>query len=99
MDNYKQHKINKCPICLDVMDYITTRYPKAICKKCATTDIKDSDGNLVSFSNIDLLGGFVSLHNVNNKIVKKIEHICWVKNVKCYADEARFGGIIIQKID
>ena len=33
-------------------------------------------------------------------LLKKKEHECWVnngtKNIKCYADEARFGGIVIQ---
>ena len=33
---------------------------------------------------------------VNN--VKGNIHECYVNNIKCYADEARFGGIVVSKI-
>jgi hypothetical protein len=94
--------LHKCPICLDIMDYYTDRYPKMICGKCANGEngkILDSFGNEVSFSNIDIYGGFTSYHKINNnnnEIVQKQEHICWINTNKCYANEARFGGIVIQ---
>ena len=97
--------IHKCPICLDIMDYYTARYPKMICGKCANGDngkILDSFGNEVSFSNIDIYGGFASHHKINNndnELVHKNEHICWINTIKCYANEARFGGIVIQTIN
>ena len=103
--------IHKCPICLDIMDYYTSRYPKMICGKCANGDngkILDSLCNEVSFSNIDIFGGFISHHKINNynndnnnnnEIVQKKEHICWINTIKCYANEARFGGIVIQTMN
>ena len=90
---------HQCPICLEKLDYYTLRYPKMICNNCSNSDIKDPEGNLVSFSNIDITGGFISLHTINNNIIEKKEHICWVKNIKCFADESRWGGIVIQTVD
>lgn len=98
--------INNCPLCLDVLTFYTPRYPKMICQKCSNGDngkILDSFGNEVSFGNIDISGGFISYHKINNndnennnKIIQKEDHMCWINNIQCYADEARFGGIVIQ---
>ena len=87
---------HKCPICSYNLTYYTPRYPKMICQNCANSDIVDSSGNKVTFVNIDIYGGFMSLHKINDKIVEKKEHICWIKDIKCYADESRCGGIVIQ---
>jgi hypothetical protein len=97
--------IHKCPICLDIMDYFTPRYSKMICGKCANGNndnnckILDSFGNEVSFGNLDIYGGFASYHKINNEIVKKEDHLCFINNIKCYANEARFGGIVIQTMN
>jgi len=107
----KKQEIHNCPLCLGRLLQFSPRYPKAICCKCADSDIKDNDGNVVSFHNIDLSGGFISRHIINNdddnddiiNVVEKAEHICWVhngkENIKCYANEARFGGIVIQVLE
>ena len=94
--------IHKCPLCLGIMTYYLDRYPKMICHKCANGDngkIIDNFGNDVSFSNIDIYGGFASHHKINNEIVYKTDHICWINTVKCYANEMRFGGIVIQTMN
>ena len=50
------------------------------------------DGESIEFYNIDHTGGFISIvNNIKGKI-----HECYVDNHKCYADESRFGGIVIQ---
>jgi hypothetical protein len=101
IDNCKHMLVHKCPICNDVLEYYSDRYPKIICFKCANCEITDDYGNLVSFSNVDdSHGGFVSFHKINNTIVQKSEHVCWINNIKCYASEQRYGGIgiVIQKI-
>ena len=62
-----------------------------ICHECvllATTE----NGESIKFYNIDHSGGFLSI--VND--VKGEIHECLINNKKCYADEARFGGIVIQ---
>ena len=48
----------------------------------------------IDFYNDDIEGGFYSL--VNN--VKGEIHECYVNNIKCHAEEGRFGGIIISVI-
>ena len=107
--NTNNNTIHNCPLCLDILTYYTARYPKMICQKCSNGDngkILDSFGNEVSFSNIDISGGFASYHKIKNnnnnnndnenKIIQKEDHMCWINSVQCYADEARFGGIVIQ---
>lgn len=100
--------IHKCPLCLFILEYYTDRYPKMICPKCANGEngkIIDNFGNDVSFSNIDIYGGFASHHKISNgnsnenEIIHKNEHICWINSIKCYASEARFGGIVIQTMN
>ena len=86
-----------CPICKNNLDYYTPRYPNMICGNCSeTNDVKDIDGNSVSYENESVMGGFISLHNINGKIIKRQDHNCWIGGIKCYADESRFGGIVIQ---
>lgn len=90
---------SSCPICNTVFNRFI-RYPKSICSTCANLDIKDSNGNIVTFTNIDISGGFQSLHvGEGNQIEKKEEHECYINGKKCWADEARFGGIVIQVMD
>ena len=55
----------------------------------------DRDGNKVSFRNIDVFGGFKSIHYIKDNISERNEHVCYISNVKCYADEDIYGGIII----
>jgi len=88
-----------CMICKEDLNYVFVRYPRIVCSKCIDSgDVKDIDGNNVSFGNTHFSGGFESLHYIDNKIVVKNEHMCIVKGVKCYADEARVGGIVIQTV-
>lgn len=84
-----------CPVCHKNELTPVARYPRMLCSVCHEGEKKDEAGNPVEFQNIDLFGGFQSLHN--GKIKK--EHICYIKNVRCYATEARFGGIVIQTME
>jgi hypothetical protein len=83
-------KDKNCPIC-SIKMYHSDRYPNMICNECCekTTDDKDEP---IYFYNKDASGGFYSL--VGKK--KGNIHECLVGDHKCYADEARFGGIVIQ---
>ena len=38
------------------------------------------------------MSGFISV--INDTIGE--DHECYINNIKCYADEARFGGIVVQ---
>lgn len=88
---------HKCPICENNMNYFA-RYPKAVCGDCVELTT-DKTGNKVKFYNSDMLGsGFYSVHDIENKKIKKEDHECYINNIKCYAEEGRFGGIIIQLV-
>ena len=104
--NKEKKEIHKCPICFYNVNLFTHIYPKMICINCYNGNngkILDSFGNEVSFSNIDIYGGFISHHKISNgndtKIVRKEEHTCYINNIKCFASEARFGGIVIQTMN
>ena len=83
---------SNCPICNHLRSTIS-RYPNKICQNCEMLTVTEK-GEKIEFFNIDHTGGFMSI--VNN--VKGNIHECYVNNIKCYADEARFGGIVVSKI-
>jgi len=88
-----------CPICSIEVPAYMARYPRLICSDCLNSaDITDMDGNIVYYENESITGGFVSIHIIdNNKVIKK-DHNCIIKGINCYADEHRFGGIVIQTL-
>ena len=83
-------KNKNCPICDKTMMYLE-RYPKMICHECVELAMT-KNGESIKFYNIDHTGGFLSI--VND--VKGEDHECFINNKKCYADEARFGGIVVE---
>ena len=83
-------KNKNCPICEKNM-LAFERYPKMICNECIELTV-NKNGESIKFYNVDITGGFISI--VND--IKGEEHECYINNLKCYADEARFGGIVVQ---
>jgi hypothetical protein len=84
-----------CPICQTLMSY-SERYPKALCNAHYDECI-DIEGRKVTYSNEGFHGGFVSEHFVNDNLVETAKDgCCAVRGVICFAQEARFGGIVIQ---
>jgi ADP-ribosyl-[dinitrogen reductase] hydrolase len=79
------------------------RYPKYICTECASLEKKDENGFVVTFSNVSMSGGLTTTFWENGIVVKKdidcISQICYINGEKFRATEARFGGVVIQKID
>lgn len=90
----KNQEIQYCPICKTSVPIIP-RYPNYICNTCIETGTFTLTGKPISFRNEGIMGGFVSI--VGNKIGSI--HDCVIKGIHCWADEARFGGIVIQKKD
>ena len=85
---------HKCPIC-QVELRKNPRYPNYICIDCSNK-ASDISGRRLAFFNLSFSGGYgVSYLDTDEKYDS---HICYIENVKCYADEARFGGIVIEKI-
>ena len=83
-------KNKNCPVCDKNMLHFE-RYPNMICNECIELTVNKNNES-IKFYNIDHTGGFISI--VND--IKGEEHECYVNNHKCYADEARFGGIVVQ---
>lgn len=91
----------KCRICLvDVQP--SERYPRYVCESCAMK-ASSADGRLLEFYNSDpkkkeiSLFGFHARYADTKKIYKSQE--CFINGVRCRADEARFGGIVIETVD
>lgn len=87
-------KKQNCPICHKEVRPIQ-RHPYYLCISCKDR-ATDAKGRKLYFSNIDFAGGFQAWYLDTDE--KYDSHICYVDGVKCYADEYRFGGIVIEKI-
>ena len=80
-----------CAVCKKHHD-TANRYPNAICSKCLYTyKTYTKEGYEITFSNGNNGFGFFSY--INNK--KGEIHECYIKGIKCFANEAKFGGIVI----
>lgn len=89
-----ENKTQECPLCKEEVTEVA-RYPTYVCGTCIDTHgTKTIDEKKMEFYNIDYWGGFKSL--VEGEVSTVPQHICYINKVKCYADEARFGGIVIQ---
>jgi hypothetical protein len=84
----------QCPICLKQVKP-NPRYPRYLCRECAAKATAQ-DGRGLRFSNEGLSGGFVAEYTDTGE--PYLGHECFVGGVKCYADEARFGGIVIEVV-
>ena len=81
-----------CPICNLEVKY-NPRYTNYVCSSCAKCPL-DEKGKELVFCNVSLSGGFEAKYKGTNKICDS--QVCYIQGVKCWADEARFGGIVIQ---
>ncbi|MBE7381836.1 MAG: hypothetical protein F6J95_010550 [Leptolyngbya sp. SIO1E4] len=81
-----------CPICASSTPH-TARYPQSVCHACYEKACDERDRKL-TFSNVSLSGGFQAI--VTDTQAEYLSHICYIDGVQCWADEARFGGIVIE---
>jgi hypothetical protein len=83
----------KCPICSTEVQF-SERYPKYVCFDC---EAKATDENKrpLNFNNTTMLGGGFAAEYADTG-ERREGHICYIDGIKCRADEARFGGIVIQ---
>lgn len=84
-----------CPVCGQKVEH-NSRYPRYLCRVCANV-ATDKSGRLLEFGNTHFSGGFKATYADTGRIRRS--HICFIKGIRCWADEARFGGIVIQVID
>ena len=103
-DQYKSTELKQwCSNCYKEV-YYQVRYPKYICSECVSKSKYDTKGNLVEFSNLSITGGFrISyLDNQGNTIREDDTEEyceCIIDGKLFFAQEAKFGGIVIQKKD
>ena len=81
-----------CPICKQAVRP-SARYPHYICRECAAR-ATDAQQRLLQFGNTSLSGGFCAKYADTDEDYHS--HVCFIDGIKCWADEARFGGIVIQ---
>ena len=81
-----------CPICGIALEPVP-RYPRYVCADCAVR-AASADGRRLDFSNIDLSGGYAARYADTGEPYDS--HACWIDGIRCHADEARFGGIVVE---
>lgn len=82
----------KCPICAVKLD-LYERYPRYVCPSCAAKTC-DAAGRPVSFRNLSFEGGCEGYYHDTGQ--KYPQNDCFIDGRSCIADEARFGGIVVQ---
>jgi hypothetical protein len=81
-----------CPICGERIK-ANPRYPRQVCRACAARAC-DEKGRPLCFSNTSLSGGFAACYADTGEA--RDSHVCFIDGVRCWADEARMGGIVVQ---
>ena len=81
-----------CPVCSADVEP-NARYTRYVCSACASR-AASNEGRLLLFCNVDLSGGFEARYADTGEIYTS--HKCFIDGVECHADEARFGGIVIE---
>lgn len=81
-----------CPICSKSVEP-NLRYPRYVCSECADKALS-KDGRILTFFNLSIGGGFGAQYTDTGE--EYSSHDCYIDGVKCFADEARFGGIVIE---
>ena len=81
-----------CPICGKELRF-NPRHPKYVCSNCAKL-ATDKAGRKLQFFNYSLSGGFKAVYD-DTKAVYDC-NVCFINGIECWADEARFGGIVIE---
>ena len=101
-DEYKSTELKQwCSNCYKEV-YYQVRYPKYICWECMTKSKYDEKGNLLEFSNLSITGGFrITYKDSNGNTLREDETQeyceCIIDDKLFFAQEAKFGGIVIQK--
>ena len=84
-----------CPICGNAQSF-NPRYPRYLCFECAA-QASDETGRRLQFSNVSPSGGFQASYSDTGEL--RESHVCFIRGTRCWAYEARFGGIVIQTQD
>lgn len=83
-----------CPICETVVSE-NPRYPRYLCRHCAAR-VSDKDGRSLRLFQASPDGRYAASYIDTDEPYDS--HEVHVDGVACWADEARFGGIVVQAI-
>lgn len=92
MSDIEAFSEQKCPVCHARVER-SLRYPHHVCENCCQR-ATDEVGRPLTFANVSFSGGFAALYRDTHE--ERDSHICYIDGVKCWADEAHMGGIVIQ---
>ena len=81
-----------CPIC-NTGQPASSRYPHYVCAECVDL-AEDENGRSLRFSNTGFAGGCIAYFS--DTMEERAAADCFIRGVRCEAEEARFGGIVIQ---
>jgi hypothetical protein len=81
-----------CPIC-GARVPPSPRYPRYVCAECSLR-AADEQGRSLRFTNVSISGGFAAIYADTRE--ERDSHICYIDGIRCRADEAHMGGIVIQ---
>lgn len=82
-----------CPICR--CKGLSLRYPRAVCLQCIDKHgTKSADGTDILFTSAGIWGGVRAISNNEPYNYST----CYISNLKVFATEARFGGIVFQPV-
>lgn len=83
-----------CPICQSTVTE-NSRYPRYLCRACAARAC-DIDGRSLRLSQARPDGRYAACYADTGISYESRE--VYVDGIACWADEARFGGIVVQAI-
>ena len=89
-------KSHRCPICATPVP-TDARYPTAVCPACVGRAV-DERGRPLRFYNRSLSGGFQAVYADTGDAgigEERASHKCWIDGVRCWADEAHLGGVVV----
>lgn len=90
-------RTHTCPICGATGLPAMSRYPAYVCHGCAARACS-ADGRPLRFTNQGAWGGFLAAY-ADTDAPYPGGGRCWIDGIACIADEARFGGIVVQVYD
>lgn len=82
----------RCPVC-GAPRAFRERYPRSLCAACVRRAV-DERGRPLDFFNEDGGGGLTVV--VRSTGERRESPLCWVDGVRCRAEEARMGGVVVQ---
>jgi hypothetical protein len=79
-----------CPTCAAPVAPLP-RHPRALCAPCVL-EATDDRGRVVHFHNASMSGGVRAAYEDGGAYASVT---CWVRGVRCRAEEGRFGGVVV----